>query len=177
MVMAPLPKGEMRIGIQFRRTADSEGVSPRNLRDVIAKRFETFPLERLEFLDGHVYRLSKSLGRSLWIPGAVLAGDAAHTVHPVGGQGMNLAFQDAELLAELLETARGRPGAFDQAGRLYSARRRRQVKRVVRLTHALGVLGALERPSLIRARDALIRRCDQLPLLKRLFVSRIINVG
>jgi len=177
MVMAPLPKGEMRIGIQFRRTADSEGVSPRNLRQVIAKRLEAFPVDRLEFLDGHVYRLSKSLSRSLAIPGAALVGDAAHTVHPVGGQGMNLAFQDAELLAELVETAKGRPDKLDEACRLYSAQRRRQVERVLRLTHAMGMLGALEGPALIRIREALIRICNRSGWLKRLATRRVINVG
>jgi len=177
MVMAPLPKGEMRIGIQFRRTADSEGVSPRNLRQVIAKRLEAFPVDRLEFLDGHVYRLSKSLSRSLAIPGAALVGDAAHTVHPVGGQGMNLAFQDAELLAELVEPAKGSPDLLDEACRLYSGQRRRQVERVLRLTHAMGLLGALEEPALIRIREALIRLCNHSAWIKRLAVRRVINVG
>lgn len=177
MVMAPLPKGEMRIGIQFRRTADSEGVSPRNLRQVIARRLEAFPVDRLEFLDGHVYRLSKSLSRSLAIPGAALVGDAAHTVHPVGGQGMNLAFQDAELLAELVAPAKGRSDLLDEACRLYSRQRRRQVERVLRLTHAMGMLGALEGPALIRIREALIRICNQSAWVKRLAVRRVINVG
>lgn len=177
MVMAPLPKCEMRIGIQFRRTSDSEAVSLRNLRQVVAKRLETFPVDKLEFVDGHVYRLSKSLSRSLWIRGAVLAGDAAHTVHPAGGQGMNLAFQDAELLAELIVTANGRPDLLDRACQLYSARRRRQLKRVLRLTHFMGLLGSLEKPSLIRAREILIRTCNRSRVVKKLFVQRVINVG
>jgi 2-polyprenyl-6-methoxyphenol hydroxylase-like FAD-dependent oxidoreductase len=177
MVMAPLPRGEMRIGIQFRRTTDSEGVSPRNLGRVVAARLETFPVERLEFVDGHVYRLSKSLGRSLWTPGAALVGDAAHTVHPAGGQGMNLAFQDAELLAECVGAANGRPDHLDHACRRYSLGRRRYVKRVLRLTHVMGLLGSLERPSLIRARETAIRLCDGSRLLKRLFVQRVIGVG
>ncbi len=177
MVMAPLPKGEMRIGIQFRRATDPDGVSPRNLRQVVAQRLETFPVDRLEFVDGHVYRLSRSLSRSLWIPGAALAGDAAHTVHPAGGQGMNLAFQDAEQLAEAVATTAGRPDLLDLACRRYSARRRRQVKRVLRLTHFLGVLGSLERPSLIDGRELLIRACNRSRLVKALFVRRVINVG
>lgn len=177
MVMAPLPKGEMRIGIQFRRTSGSEGISPRNFNQVVARRLPSFPVDKIELLGGHVYHLTKSLGRTLSIPGAVLAGDAAHTVHPAGGQGMNLAFQDADLLAELLATAHRGPDSLDEACRLYSARRRRQVKRVLRLTHFMGLLGSLEKPPLIQAREILLRACNRSRLFKKLFVQRVIDVG
>jgi 2-polyprenyl-6-methoxyphenol hydroxylase-like FAD-dependent oxidoreductase len=174
MVMAPLPKGEMRIGIQFRREG-SEGVTARNFCQMVARRFPAFPVRRLEFLAGHVYHLSKSLNRSLWIPGAVLAGDAAHTVHPAGGQGMNLAFQDAEALAELVSN--GQAEDVDSACRRYSARRRRQVKRVLRVTHFMGRLGSMESPSLIRAREILLRACNRSRAFKKRFVQRVIDVG
>ncbi len=57
-----------------------------------------------------------------WVrPGLVLLGDAAHTVHPLAGQGVNLGFRDSRLLAEMLAGG-GDPG---EIGRLtaYAARR------------------------------------------------------
>jgi 2-polyprenyl-6-methoxyphenol hydroxylase-like FAD-dependent oxidoreductase len=58
-------------------------------------------------------------------PGLVLLGDAAHTVHPLAGQGVNLGFRDSRLLAGMLATG-GDPG---EVGRLtaYAARRMEDV--------------------------------------------------
>jgi 2-octaprenyl-6-methoxyphenol hydroxylase len=49
-----------------------------------------------------LYPLSLTLAQEQIRPGIVLLGNAAHTLHPVAGQGLNLALRDARTLAELL---------------------------------------------------------------------------
>jgi 2-polyprenyl-6-methoxyphenol hydroxylase-like FAD-dependent oxidoreductase len=50
----------------------------------------------------HVYRLKRSHAERYSGPRVALAGDAAHTIHSMGGQGLNIAIQDSAKLAELV---------------------------------------------------------------------------
>ncbi|HET9117108.1 MAG TPA: FAD-dependent monooxygenase, partial [Pseudonocardiaceae bacterium] len=50
----------------------------------------------------HIYRIKRQHAASYSGPRAALVGDAVHTIHPVGGQGLNIAIQDSAKLAELL---------------------------------------------------------------------------
>ena len=48
------------------------------------------------------FALTRSHANEYARAGIVLIGDAAHTIHPLAGQGVNLGFQDAAVLSELL---------------------------------------------------------------------------
>ena len=61
-------------------------------------------------LDGArlAWPLRPSVRKRIAAPGIVLAGDAAHAIHPIAGQGYNLALGDAAVLADCLALALGR---------------------------------------------------------------------
>ena len=59
----------------------------------------------LEIGETFVYPLSLSLAKEQVRPGLALLGNVAHTLHPVAGQGLNLALRDARALVDVLMSA------------------------------------------------------------------------
>lgn len=97
-----------------------------------------------------------------------LVGDAAHGVHPLAGQGVNLGFGDARALAQVL-AARGPvadPGAPVLLDR-YARRRAEPVLAMQAATDGLARLFGPSTPWLSSLRNAGMTAVDRLPLLKR----------
>ncbi|MFO1317371.1 MAG: FAD-dependent monooxygenase [Burkholderiales bacterium] len=97
-----------------------------------------------------------------------LVGDAAHGVHPLAGQGVNLGFGDALALAQVL-AGRG-PVADPGAPMLLDRYARRRVEPVLAMqavTDGLARLFGPPAPWLAALRNAGMAAVDRLPLLKR----------
>jgi len=104
--------------------------------------------------------------RSIRVPepvvaGAALVGDAAHAVHPLAGQGVNLGFQDARCLAEVLEhrSELERPGDL-RVLRRYARGRREDVTAMHFVTDRLDRLFASGTPGARRLRNLGLRLVD-----------------
>jgi len=103
---------------------------------------------------------------------AVYIGNAAQTLHPVAGQGLNLGLRDAWELAQTLHGARD-PGDAVLLAR-YAARRRLDAAATIRVTHwmAEGFTGANRLSRL--ARGVALTALDVLPGPRRFFARRMI---
>lgn len=107
-----------------------------------------------------------------------LIGDAAHVVHPLAGQGVNLGLLDAGALAELVSTAlrvREDPGA-QSVLRRYERWRKSEIEPIAMaidgfnryLAHGVGPLSRLAQRGL-----ALVNRTDE---VKRFFITRALGL-
>ena len=72
----------------------------------------------------------------------VLAGDASHTIHPLAGQGYNLALGDAAVLADCLASAnqRGLNAGHRSVRNEYSNKRQLEVTAMTAMTSGLNQL-------------------------------------
>lgn len=107
-----------------------------------------------------------------------LVGDAAHGIHPIAGQGLNLGFRDVGALAEMVtEAVRAGedPGGPALLAR-YQAARRPDSLIMLGATHALERLFTSRLPPVRLARRLGIAAVDRLPPLKRFFASRAMGL-
>jgi 2-octaprenylphenol hydroxylase len=110
-------------------------------------------------------------------PRAVLLGDAAHVVHPLAGQGLNLGLLDCAALAEVLGRA-GSSGFFGEHKLLRSYERWRRSENLL----AAAALDGLERlfagadPASTALRAAGLNIVDRLPLVKSRLAQRALGL-
>lgn len=112
-------------------------------------------------------------------PGLALIGDAAHSIHPLAGQGVNLGLLDAAVLAEVLLHGLQR-GENIASQRLLSRFERR------RMPHNLAMMAAMEGFQHLFQADALAIRwlrnsglslVDNLSEAKALFIRQALGLG
>jgi 2-octaprenyl-6-methoxyphenol hydroxylase len=118
------------------------------------------------------YPLGISIARAFTAPRLALVGDAAHVIHPIAGQGLNLGLRDVAALAEVIvEAARLGldPGASDVLDR-YQRWRRFDTMAMGLATDGLNRLFSNRSDVLRFVRDLGLGLVERLPPLKDIFI-------
>ncbi|MGH8146910.1 MAG: FAD-dependent oxidoreductase [Rhodanobacteraceae bacterium] len=116
------------------------------------------------------HRIRRVLSDALTASRALLVGNAAQTLHPIGAQGFNLGLRDALTLAELVADADD-PGASMLLQR-YAERRQPDRDGVLAFSHGLIALGCLAQPALAPLRSLALLALDRVPSLRHGVVRR-----
>jgi 2-octaprenyl-6-methoxyphenol hydroxylase len=138
------------------------------LHDIFSGRFEFTEVgERSAFPLGLRFRESPVGDRAVWL------GNAAQTLHPVAGQGFNLALRDVAQLARLL-----REGAPDCGSAVLLARhaaaRRLDRRSTIGFTDGLVRLFGIREALAGHARGAALLALDLMPAARRFLARRMI---
>ncbi len=115
-----------------------------------------------------LYPLSAQFAARYYDTRLVLVGDAAHGVHPIAGQGLNLGYQDAQALVEILDGAED-PGAPEVLRRYQAARRPVNMAMLLGMD-TLDRLFSTNFPPIRRARDLGLAAVERMPRLKKRFM-------
>lgn len=141
--------------------------------------------EAFEHRLGDVELLSSRAGFPLILANAdsystervVLLGDAAHRVHPLAGQGVNLGFQDVIDLTSILFEAvqNGRDLADPLYLRKYSRRRRADAGMMLAGMDGIQRVFTSQHKSVQKSRNLAMDLINRLPGLKQFFVNRALG--
>jgi 2-polyprenyl-6-methoxyphenol hydroxylase-like FAD-dependent oxidoreductase len=117
-------------------------------------------------------------GRAHTVCGAgwVLVGDAAHVVHPLAGQGLNLGLADVVALAEVIAARENWRGLGDERLlRRYARRREGPTRAMLQLTDGLLTLFAEPTPLLRELRNRGLNLVNRLGPVKRALTARALG--
>lgn len=174
LALLPLPENRTAI-VWSERAAVAEAMQAMDdaayleaLRPRVGDHLGAFRLAGKRF----TYPLSLTLANAYVAPRLALVGDAAHGVHPVAGQGLNLGLRDVGALAEIVVEAARRGeeiGASDVLAR-YQTWRRFDSTMLALGMDVVTRLFSNDNPILRGARDLGLGAVNALPGLRRRFI-------
>ncbi len=172
--------GRHRSSLVFTEHGKKRGGSLMNLTDeeFLAEVQERFPdsYGRVEVINNirKAYPLSLSHAAEYISPRMVLVADAAHGIHPIAGQGLNLGFRDLGCLATLIEDAVAHDADIgaDELLQSYQRKRRPDNMAMVAVTDGLVRLFSNDLPPVKLLRRFGLRAVSKLKPAKKFFMHR-----
>jgi 2-polyprenyl-6-methoxyphenol hydroxylase-like FAD-dependent oxidoreductase len=173
LVVAPLPDGSFRLVAEVDDAPEQPDVAYAQ-RLLTSRGPRRTTVSVTEVIWGSRFRIHERVADQYRAGRVLLAGDAAHTHSPAGGQGMNLGLRDAVTLGDALSVALrdGREDKLDE----YATESRAEAMRVVALAHRLTRLATA--PAAVRPlRNAALRLLALVPAFRRGLAEQLSATG
>ncbi len=133
-----------------------------------------YSLGKLELITpAQAFPLKLNLIEKFYAGRVILIGDAAHTIHPLAGQGVNLGFGDAWELAQLLATGVENLNPAELAR--YNYNRLAEVRKMQMTCHMLHRLFHNRLPVVDKLRNLGLNLVNQIAPLKKMMINSAIN--
>ena len=128
--------------------------------------------------DRHTYPLELSIADRFIDERLALIGDAAHSVHPIAGQGLNAGFKDIAVLAHIIQDAHNRGEDLGSLGVLkrYEEWRRFDSAQLAYSTDLFNKLFSNENEALRLARNIGLKLLDSIPAAKRNIIKEAAGI-
>jgi 2-octaprenyl-6-methoxyphenol hydroxylase len=176
LAILPLPGNRSSIVWSERtvRAAEIAAMGDDDYLDALRPAFGDFRGEITLAGARYSYPLSLSIADRFIAPRLALVGDAAHGVHPIAGQGLNLGLRDVAALAEVLTDAgrRGEDIAAPDVLARYQTWRRFDTTAMAVATDSFNRLFSNDNPLLRAARDIGMGLVQSAPALRRRFIRQ-----
>jgi len=172
LVVAPLPDGSFRLVAEVDDAPEQPDVA--YAQELLDGRGPRTAVKVTEVIWGSRFRIHERVADQYRAGRVLLAGDAAHTHSPAGGQGMNLGLRDAVTLGDALSVAlrESREDKLDE----YAAGSRAEAMHVVALAHRLTRLATA--PSAVRPlRNVALRLLALAPAFRRRLAEQLSAIG
>ncbi|MFW5881234.1 MAG: FAD-dependent monooxygenase [Roseicyclus sp.] len=176
LAILPLPGDRSSIVWSERtaRAAEIAAMDDENYLDALRPAFGDFLGDISLAGARYSYPLSLSVAEAFVAPRLALVGDAAHGIHPIAGQGLNLGLRDVAALAEVLADAKRRGEAIAAADVLarYQTWRRFDTTAMALATDTFNRLFSNDNPAIRGLRGIGMGLVQALPGLRRGFIRQ-----
>ena len=172
-------RGSLVWTLSVEQAAQYREMNEEKLLPLLQERFGYKLGKILEIGETFVYPLSLSIAKEQVRPGLALLGNVAHSLHPVAGQGLNLALRDTRALVDVLINAKQRGLGLGEMNVLleYVARQQADQATTTQFTHNITKLFSSNNEAKVWLRKFGLVALELLPTLRRSLAERAMGLS
>ncbi|MFT6823214.1 MAG: 2-octaprenyl-6-methoxyphenol hydroxylase [Pseudohongiellaceae bacterium] len=172
-------RGSLIWTLSVEQAAQYRELNEEKLLPLLQERFGYKLGKILEIGEAFVYPLSLCIAKEQVRPGLALLGNVAHTLHPVAGQGLNLALRDTRALVDVLIDAKQQGLGLGEMNVLleYVARQQADQATTTAFTHNITKLFSSNNEAKVWLRKFGLMAIELVPTLRRGLAERAMGLS